>query len=244
MEFRNALVVAAEKRREVLRQIFFVVLGERAHDAEVQGDVAAKGLGGQADLDVAGVHVGVEKTVTEHLREKKRHTIAGQLGNVHTRFAQAVHLADGHAVHALHDDDLGVAKVPNHLGDQHQMEALHVAAQLGSIGRFAHQVQLVVQVFVKFGHHLAGLEAFAVGAQALHPTRHHAHEAQVFVDDGQHARTQNLHGHFTHIARFAAQGAKVHLRDRGAGDRLALKGFKDVVDFAVESPLDRGHRNR
>jgi len=80
-----------------------------------------------------------------------------------------------------------VTKVPDHLGDQHQIKALHVAAQLGRVGRFAHQVQLVVQVFVKLGHHLAGFEAFAVGAQVFHPARHHAHQAQVFVDDGQHA---------------------------------------------------------
>jgi len=61
VEFRHAFVVTAEKCREVLRQVLFVVLGERAYDAEVERDIATKGLGSQADLDVAGVHVGMEK---------------------------------------------------------------------------------------------------------------------------------------------------------------------------------------
>lgn len=79
----HALVVSAEKRQEVLRQIFLVKFRQRANDAKVQRDIAAKALWLQAHHDVARVHVGVEKAVTEDLGEEQRHTIAGQLRNVH-----------------------------------------------------------------------------------------------------------------------------------------------------------------
>src|SRR2546425_12867156 len=52
----------------------------------------------------------------------------------------------------------------------------------------ADQVQLIVQVVVELGHDLAGLEALAVGRQALDPARHHVHQRQVLVDHGLHAR--------------------------------------------------------
>ena len=64
---RHALVVAAEEGEEVARQVLLVDLGQRAHDAEVERDVL---LGPGAHQDVAGVHVGVEKAVAEHLGEE------------------------------------------------------------------------------------------------------------------------------------------------------------------------------
>ena len=104
----------------------------------------------------------MEKTIAKHLCEKDGHAVPRQLGNVHTRLAQRIDLADGQAVHALHHDHFLGAVVPNHLGDQDQIQARHVAAQLRGIRGFAHQIKLVMQVLVKFGHHLARLEAFAI----------------------------------------------------------------------------------
>ena len=163
VQLGHALVVAPEKSGEVLRQVFLVHLGERAHDAKVQRDVAPKGFGLQADLDVARVHVGVEKTVAKHLGEENRHTVARQLLDVDTGLAQALHLVDRYALHALHDQHLGRAEIPHHLGDEHQIHALHIAPQLGGVGGLAQHVELVVQIGVELGHHLARLEAFAVG---------------------------------------------------------------------------------
>ena len=66
MRLRDAAVVAAEEGEEVLREVVLVDLGERAHDAEVERDVASV----VGDEDVARVHVGVEEAVAEHLREE------------------------------------------------------------------------------------------------------------------------------------------------------------------------------
>ena len=237
VQLGHAFVVAPEKGGEILRQVLFVDLVERAHDAEVQRDVAAKGLGRQAHLDVAGVHVGVEKTVSEDLGEKDGHAVAGELFDVHPSLAQALHLVDGHALHALHDHHVGHAIVPDDLRNHHQVQALHVAAQLGGVGGFAQQVELVVEVGVELGHHLSRLEALAVGRQALHPAGHHVHEGQVFFNQAQHAWPQDLDSHLAPLR----QSGKVNLRDGGAGHGLALEGGKNLVQRAAKRALDDGH---
>jgi hypothetical protein len=183
----------------------------------------------QADLDVARVHVGMEEAVAEHLGEEDGDAVARQLGDVHAGLAQALHLADGHAVHALHHHDLGMAEVPEHLGDQHQVQPRHVAAQLRGVGGLAHQVQLVVQVLVELGHHLARLQALAIGRQAFHPAGHHAHEAQVFFDDRQHAGAQHLDGHLALAPPRSRMTCEVHLGNGRTGHRLALEGHKDLA---------------
>ena len=43
----------------------------------------------------------------------------------------------------------------------------NIAPQLRRVARFAHQIQLVVQVVVKLGHHFTRLEAFAIARQAF-----------------------------------------------------------------------------
>jgi hypothetical protein len=119
----------------------------------------------------------------------------------------ALDLADGHALHALHHHHVGVAESQNISGTA-PGPARHVAAQLRGVGGFAHQVQLVVQVGVELGHHLARLQALAVGRQALDPAGHHAHQRQVVVDDLQHAGAQHLDGHLALAPSLAPGVAK------------------------------------
>jgi len=116
VQFGHALVVAVKEGDEVLGEVVLVDLGQRADDAEVQGDVAPECGRVQADLDVARVHVGVEEAVAEHLGEEDGDAVAGQLLDVDSSIAQTLDLADGHALHALHHHDGGRAVVPDHLG--------------------------------------------------------------------------------------------------------------------------------
>ena len=136
-----------------------------------------------------------------------------------------------------------MAEIPEHLGDQHQVQAFHVAAQLGSVRGLAHQVKLVVQVGVELGHHLARLEALAVGRELLDQLGHRAHQRQVAVDHRQHARAQHLDGNIAQLARTGADGGKVHLGNRGAGNGLFVKADKDLGQRLAEGPLDGLHRN-
>ena len=65
--------------------------------------------------DVAGVHVGVEEAVAEHLGEEDLDAVARELRDVDAGVAQALDLADRDAVHALHHHHVAVAVVPVHL---------------------------------------------------------------------------------------------------------------------------------
>ena len=173
-----------------------------------------------------GVHVGVEEAVAKDLGEEDRHAVARQLRDVDAGLAQPVDLADRHAHHALHHDHLRVAVIPQHLGDQHQVQARHVAAQLRRAGGLAHEIQLVVQVLVELRHHLARLQPLAVIREPLDPAGHHPHEAQVLLDDVQHAGPQHLHGDVAGVAAAVLQRREVHLRDRGAGHRARARSWR------------------
>ena len=157
--------------------------------------------------------------------------------DVDAGLAQPLDLADRHAVHALHHDHVGVAAVPEHLGDQHQVQACHVAAQLGGVGRLAHQVELVVQVLVELGHHLARLQALAVGRQPLDPARPACAAAP-----GRSRSPPACRGAAPSPRPRApsSQRGEVHLRDRCAGHRLARRSCANiVVDRPAEGALDR-----
>ena len=241
VQLGDPFVVTPEEGREILRKVLFVELGECAHNAKVERDVAPKRLGCQADLDIAGVHVGVEEAVAKNLRKKQRDTVARQLGDINPCITQPLDLVDRHTGHTLHHDHLGVAEVPEHLGNQHQVQPLHVAAQLRGIGGLLDQVEFVVQVVVEFGHHLARLQAFAVGAEFFHPARHGAHELQVFLDGRAHAGAQDLDGHIPQLARAVADGGEMYLRNRSAGDRLPIKMHKHFIHLAAERTFDGGY---
>ncbi len=112
MQLCNPLVIAAEKCGEILCQVLLVELGQGTDDAEIERNVAAEGFRRDTDLDVAGMHVRMEETITKHLGEKQRHAVTCQLGNVDSGSPQTIHLADRDAAHALHHDDFGPADDP------------------------------------------------------------------------------------------------------------------------------------
>ena len=72
-------VVAVEEREEVLGEVVLVARLERADDAEIDGRVARVLRVVDLHEDVAGVHVGVEEIVPEHLREEDLDAVLGEL---------------------------------------------------------------------------------------------------------------------------------------------------------------------
>ncbi len=114
MEFRHAAVIPVEHGEEVLGQVVLVADVERAHDAEVDGGIAGVRWIVDQHEDVAGVHVGVEEVVPEHLREEDLHTVRGEHRDVCALGSQGIHVADGHAADALHDHHIDAAEIPIH----------------------------------------------------------------------------------------------------------------------------------
>ncbi len=83
MHFGDAFVIAAEEGDEILCKVVFVDIGERAHDAEIQRDIAAI----RRHLDVARMHVGVKEPVAKYLRVENLDPVGGKPGDVHARCA-------------------------------------------------------------------------------------------------------------------------------------------------------------
>ena len=123
VQLGHPLVVAPEAGEEVVGQVALVGVAERADDAEVERDVAAEGAGSRLTWMLPGCMSAWKKPSRKTCVKKIDGAVARQLRQVDAGGAQAVELADGHAVHALHDHDAGCAQVPHHLGHQHQVQA-------------------------------------------------------------------------------------------------------------------------
>ena len=134
-----------------------------------------------------------------------------------------------------------MAKIPENFRDHHQIQPLHIAAQLRGIRCFAHQIEFVMQVFVKLRHDLHRLQALAVRRQTLHPARHHAHQAQVLVNDRQHTRTKYLHRHLAQLPLFGLERGEMHLRNRCTGYGFLFEAFKNIGKLAPKCALNRVH---
>ena len=117
MQLGHALVIAAEKRGEVLRQVFFVELGQGADNAEIQRHIPTESGRCHTDLDISRVHVGVKKTIAKHLGKENSDAVTRQLRDVHARLPQSVHMADRQTVHAFHDNHFAGAVIPDHFRD-------------------------------------------------------------------------------------------------------------------------------
>ena len=115
--FGNALVVATEEGKEILREVIFVGISQCADDAEIEGDIATV----RGDEDVAGVHVGMEKTIAENLGEKDFDAGSRQFGEIDAIGAQPVDLRDRCALHALHDHHGRRAEIPVNFRDDQQL---------------------------------------------------------------------------------------------------------------------------
>jgi hypothetical protein len=183
----------------------------RTNNAEIQRNVAPKSVWREADLDVAGVHVGMEKTVAKHLRKKDGDPILCQLLDVDASLSELCHLADGHTVPCAPSPSLnGRAVIPQISGISHQLQALHIAPQLRGAGRLTHQVQFVMQVYLSNSATTSrGRNRFPSADRLLDPGGHHAHQAQVFLNGpsilGRSTLTATSRSH--HCDRAALQNA-------------------------------------
>src|SRR5258706_4375969 len=231
MYFRDAPVIAPEKGEEVLREVVLVHLVERAHDAEVERDVAAVGR----HQDVPRVHVGVKEPVAENLREENLDAGTRELRDLDAQRAQFTHLADRHADHALHDHDLGAAEVPEYFRHEQQRRVVEIAAQLAGVGRLAHQIEFVLQMPFELGHHFPGLEPAAVRPELLDKAGGDIEQRDVLDDDRRNSRTQNLDGDF----ESDGQHGEMDLRHRSAGDCHRIETFENLVDRQAVGAFQR-----
>ena len=187
--------------------------------------------------DVAGVGVGVEVAVHQHLLQRAAQQGLGQRGPVHPEGVYLFGLAHADAVQPLHREDTsggelvvdtghsdGTAPVPHPAADERRVAGLDAEVQLLAepIGELVGQLEHPVLG----GPRRAGLG----GAGQL---QQHAH---VPLDGGRDPRALDLHDH-----RLAAvEPGLVGLADRGSRHRLPVELGKQRLDGAAEVLLDDG----
>src|SRR5690242_9481102 len=158
MRFRHALVVAPEKSQEVLRQVIFVLVGERSHYAEIDRNITAIA----SHEDIAGMHVSMKIPVAEYLGKEDFYSNASKPGYIDTLGAQFRYTADGDALYALHDHDARIAVVPVNFGHQQQGGVKEIPPQLAAVRCFTHEIQLITQMAGEFAHYFTRFQALAV----------------------------------------------------------------------------------
>ena len=161
----------------------------------------------------------MEKAVAEDLREEDFHAVIGKFVQIDAVGFEFGDFRYGRAVHPFDGQHVAGAVVVKHFRHNQHIAVLEIASELAGIGGFAHQVQLVMQIFVEFRHYFARFQTLAVGKQTLDPSRTEAHQRQILFDYGQKVGAQNFDRHL--FARM--QAGFVYLGDGRAGDGLGFK---------------------
>src|SRR5690606_41752918 len=94
MQLCDPVIVAPEKRQEILSQIIFVEFGQRPDYAKVQRNILPQRFRLVRNIDIARVHVGMEEAVGKDLHEEDLDTFAPELARIDNRGAQAGDLAE------------------------------------------------------------------------------------------------------------------------------------------------------
>ena len=123
------MVIAVEKGEEVDGEIAFVVVGQRADDAEIEGDVAVVG----GDQNITRVHIGMEKAVAEDLCEEDFHAVIGKFVQIDAVGFEFGDFRYGRAVHPFDGQHVAGAVVVKHFRHNQHIAVLEVAASLFEI---------------------------------------------------------------------------------------------------------------
>ena len=110
MRHRHRLVIAIEKRGEIAGEIIFILVGKRTHDAEIDAGINAV----LQHKNIAGMHVGMEKTIAKHLREKYFHAVRRESGDIDAVRPQLREVIDRQKIHALEHQRIAVGVIEIH----------------------------------------------------------------------------------------------------------------------------------
>ncbi|MCW0450641.1 hypothetical protein NB706_003475 [Xanthomonas sacchari] len=222
VQLGHAPVVLVEDGHEVLGQVVLIFLRELAHDAEVQRDearvVAARRVA--VDPDVAGVRIGMEEVVAEHLGVEHPHALGRQRAAVDAGGVQRGDVVGGDAAHPLQGQRALGGVGPDHLRHVEVVRVQPETAQHAGVGALALQVQLRGEGGLDLGHHLARADLVGARMGALDQRGGRFQQGDVGVDLPLDVRAQHLDHHFAAVV----QRRRVHLRDRGRGQRFGVEG--------------------
>ena len=123
-----------------------------------------------------------------------------------------------------------------HLWNEQQFRVREIAAQLAGVRCFAHQVQLVVQIFLELSDHQFRLQALAIRPPTFDQSRADLQQGDVMLNGVFDAGAQYLHCHFVPIRQYR----EMHLRDRCAGDGCLVEASEHLTQRLAISSFQQG----
>ena len=145
MQLGDATVILLEQRQEILGEPVLILVRQRTHDAEIERDETRIGRARRIDPDIAGMCIGVEEIVAEHLRIEEAHAFLGEPYAIDAGRVERGKIVDRNAAHALERQHALVGVRPDHFGHVEIVRAEEIAPQQRRVGAFALQVELVGQ---------------------------------------------------------------------------------------------------
>ena len=138
----------------------------------------------------------MEKAIFEHLGKENFYPEACQFFQIDAFGHQSIDIGNWRAIHPLHGHDGAAAKIKIHFGNDEHGAVFKLAPQLAGIGRFVHQIQFIVQVFIKLLHHFSWFQAFAIAEQFFQPNRAPMHQGQILLNHRLDVRSQDFNRYF------------------------------------------------
>ena len=138
----------------------------------------------------------MEEAVFEHLGKENFHPKACQFFQINAFGHQRIDIGNRRAIHPLHGHDGAAAKIKIHFRHDEHGAVFKLASQLAGIGRFVHQIQFIVQVFIKLLHHFARFQALAIAEQFFQPHRAPMHQGQILLNHRLDVRSQDFNRYF------------------------------------------------
>ena len=174
------------------------------------------------DEEIAGMHVGVEVVVTEHLGEEELDTLFSQVPEIDPGADQALDIGNPDTDDTFHDEHVLARVVPEHLRHVHRRVVGEVAPELGSIGRLPHHVEFVEDGLLELRHDHGRFELLAADPVTFGEVGDDAHQRDVLFD-----RTAQIGAHDLDDDLVAVtQPRGVDLGDRRRGQRDFVEVLK------------------
>ena len=215
--------------------------GQLADDAEVQRDEARIVLARRVHPDVAGVRVGVEEVVAEHLGVEQAHALGGEQLAVDAGGVERGDVVGADAADPLHRQHAFARQRPVHFRHVQFARSRARAGASGwrwrprAAGRARRTAWSRSRDTTSLRPDLLGVRMVAVGQR-----RQRAQQVDVGFDLLADARAQHLDHHLAAVV----QRGRVHLRDRGGGERRFVEAGVQLGHRLAEAALDRLARER
>ena len=228
-------VILVEDRHEIFGEVILVLLAELADDAEIQCNESARSRSIGIDPDVAGMGVGMEIIVAEHLLVEDAHRFCRQRLAVDAALVEFGNGVGGNAMHTLHDQDFFAGQRPDHFRHRQIRTVLPEPAHQTGVGGFALQIAFGQQCTFQFADHIMRTDFVGMRMQAAESIGQQTHQRDIGPDAGFDVGTQHFHNDLAAVL----QPCRMHLGNRGRSQRLVIEALEHCRQWLAETGFNQ-----